>query len=300
MLSIIFVNYKCSSDILNCLNSIKKNDSNFYYYEIIIVDNASEDPGLEKIKQKFPGTVIVFARKNGGFAYGNNIGFDIASNNILFMLNPDTFVKDNSIQLLYKRLTSDPFVSMVGPLLLNPDGSNQSYVHPKTYPTIWNIFCERFFLNKLFPKSRLFNSYYQTYMKYNEERNVEQICGAAIMFKRDILHRIGKLDENYFMYFEESDWCKQAINKGGKLLYCPEATVYHKKGLTHPSKSRQKAIIFGTSLIYYLEKNSRFSYATSLIYAAGCCFRLLTINRLKIFFNNELLKTIIKRKLLKI
>lgn len=292
MLSIIIVNYKSSSDIHTCLKSIRDHDQCFADYEFIIVDNASNDKNFESLKQKFPNVKLIFAEKNGGFSYANNIGFNLASRNTILMLNPDTYVTDNSIQLLYKRLTNDPDLDMIGPLLLYPDGRNQSYFHPKSYPTFWKIFCERFFFHRLFSKSKLFNSYFQTYMKYDSERSVEQICGAAIMFKKTLLGKIGLLDEHFFMYFEESDWCYRAVGKGLKLLYYPCARIYHDEGLIQPEKSQRYAKIFGNSFLYYFKKNSHVSLLASIVYILGCCLRLITPNKSKQRYNFELIKAI--------
>ena len=294
MLSIIFVNYKSSSDINRCLKSIQDNDQYFADYEFIIVDNASDDKGLERLKRNFPNVRLVYAEKNGGFSYANNIGFNIASNDIIFMLNPDTYVDNNSIQLLYERLSNDAELDMIGPLLLYPDGRNQSYFHPKSYPTVWRIFCERFFFHRIFSKSKVFNSYFQTYMKYHSERYVEQICGAALMFKKTAIRKIGILDEHFFMYFEESDWCCRAVDKGLKLLYYPLAKIYHDEGLIQSDKSQHYAKIFSNSLLYYFRKNSHLSTLVSIIYVFGCCFRLITPNRSKQLYNWELIIAIIK------
>jgi GT2 family glycosyltransferase len=148
---------------------------------------------------------------------------------------------------------SDPEVDMIGPMLLFPDKTNQSYFNPKSYLTLWKLFCEQLYLFRLFPRIRIFNSYYRTYMDYNREAYVEQISGAALMFKKYILSRTGLMDDNYFMYHEESDFCYQAVKNGFRLLYYPQSKIIHVGGFTNDSKWHRKAIF--TSLKYYFKKN---------------------------------------------
>lgn len=268
MVSIIIVNYKSSRDIDTCLASIIEHERQYKKYEIIIVDNNSGDQNLPGLKKKYPFVTIIDAPKNGGFAYGNNIGIRAASHDIIFLLNPDTFIKANSIEKLYNRLSGDPGLDLIGPLLRYPDGRNQSYYLPKTYLTLWKMFCSEFNIYRLFPRSRVINSYYRTYMDYEKETYVEQISGAALMFKKRILDKTGLMDENYFLYFEESDFCLQAVKNGFRLLYYPGSTVFHVGGY---EKSSWQENIGITSLKYYFRKNFNVMapYAAVLIHRLG-------------------------------
>ncbi len=284
MLSIIIVNYKTSDDLDICLNSIKKSEPSFKKFEIIIVDNNSNDTGLEKIKKKYNFVKIIYASKNGGFAYGNNIGIKAAKGDVIFLLNPDTFVKDNSINKLYDKLRNSNY-SFIGPNVLYPDERNQSYFTPKSYLTTWKLFCEKLYLYRILKKIKKFNSYYQTYMNYNKERDVEEIAGSAFMFKKEVLNIIGFLDENYFMYFEESDYCYQAVKHKLKLLYYPEAKIYHVGGLISESNWQRSTRDYTFSFKYYFKKNfSILSY-----YMANCLFFLGSFLRfiLLLFIKNK-------------
>lgn len=285
MLSIIIVNYKTSKDISTCLESIVRHENRYREYEIIIVDNNSNDPGLEALGSGFSFIKIINAPKNGGFAYGNNIGIKHAAGDCILLLNPDTYLEDNGIEKLYERLNNDPGLDIIGPKLLNADHTNQSISAPKTYLTPWNLFCSQFYLNILFKKSRTFNSYYQTYMDYDAERFVEQVSGAVFMFKRRIIDTIGLLDENYFLYYEESDYCLQAVKNGFTLLYYPGSSVVH-TGHTSTSDIKEWSItIFIASFRYYFKKN--FSPAAAYISIAllflgssvRCIIYLLTFNK---------------------
>ena len=275
MLSIIFVNYNTSHQIETCLKSIEEFEKNYRDYEYIIIDNHSADIGLKKLNSRFPYLKIICAPKNGGFAYGNNLGIESAKGDILFLLNPDTCIKDNSIEKLLTKITLDNNLSFIGPQLLFPDGTNQSFFEPKSYLTLWRLFCERIFLHRIFKKFRLFNSYFKTYMNYNEPHYVEQLGGAALMFRRDVINKIGRMDETFFMYFEESDWCFRAVNADLKLLYYPEAKIIHEGGLIKEGNWERSSHDYLISFKYYFEKN----FGKGHYIVAYCLFLLGTLIR---------------------
>lgn len=256
MLSIIIVNYKTSAEIAVCLQSIVQHEKNFRKYEIVIVDNDSHDDGLENISRSYSFIKILRAPRNGGFAYANNIGINNSSGEYILLLNPDTYIQDNSIEKLYDRIRNDSSIDIIGPQLLNPDGTNQSLWTAKSYQTLWKLFCVEFFLNRLFRKSTIFNSYFQSYMEYNKEKRVEHVPGAAIMFRRELINKIGLLDEHYFMYFEESDFCLQAVKNGRRLLYYPGSRIIHTAGQSTSSGFSEKSNkYYIESFIYYYKKN---------------------------------------------
>lgn len=275
LLSIIIVNYKTSGDILRCIESIRHYEKNYKKYEFIIVDNNSDDPGLEKIKKTFKFAKIIYAPRNGGFAYGNNIGINNSSGDYIFLLNPDTYIGDNSIEKLLNRIATDSDVHIIGPKLLNTDGTNQSYILPKSYLTLWKLFCEQLYLHKVFKNIRLCNSYFRTYIDYDKENFVEQVSGAAFMFRRDIIDTIGLLDENYFMYFEESDYCLQAVKNGFKLLYYPASKITHTQAAG--TFSERAIRNFVNSFEHFFKKNFTHIvyYPAICIFLTGSLLRLL-------------------------
>jgi GT2 family glycosyltransferase len=240
------------------------------------VDNNSDDPGLKNIEGKFPFVKIIYAPKNGGFAYGNNIGIKASTRDCILLLNPDTYIEDNSIEKLYRRLQAGQDIHIIGPQLLFPDKRNQSFFHPKSYLTLWRLFCEKLFLHRIFKRIKIFNSYYRTYMDYGKEAYVEQLSGAAFMFKKNIIEKIGLLDEGYFMYFEESDYCLQAVRNGYKLLYYPQSKIIHREGLIAESNWERSSKDFMKSFKYYFKKNfSPFSYyGAILMYFLGSLIRV--------------------------
>ena len=275
MLSIIIVNYNSSKDIEVCLNSIVQFEPCYKEYEIIIVDNNSNDKGLKGIKNQFPFVKIIMAPENGGFAYGNNRGIETASGDYILLLNPDTYIKDNSIEKLYLRLLKGD-VQLIGPQLFGKNGTNDSYYSPKSFLTLWKLIGERFYFYKLFKPIKPFNSLFRTYMNYSKEQNVESIGGAALMFKKTILEKTGLLDERYFLYFEENDFCMQAHNAGFKLLYYPGSHVVHVGGTTSETGSDFAAMHRMKSFKKYFKKNFPLSYVPAhIVFFCGALLRVI-------------------------
>ncbi len=287
MLSIIIVNYNSSKDINYCLESIALHEAGYRQYEFIIVDNDSHDSGLESVKKSFPFVRIIEAERNGGFAYGNNIGLNACNGSHILLLNPDTYVCDDSIAKMHDVLLCRTDIDMIGPMLLFSDRRNQSYYLPKTYLTLWRLLCEQFYLHRIFPTIKIFNSYYQTYMDYGVEREVEQISGAAMMFRREVPEKIGPLDDNYFMYFEESDYCYRAVKQGFRLLYYPQSRIVHIGGLISESNWEWSTRHFINSFKYFFKKNHGLCdcYLAVLLHIIGsaCRFLILFIRKNKYY-----------------
>ncbi|MBI4651059.1 glycosyltransferase [Candidatus Desantisbacteria bacterium] len=158
MLSIIIVNYKTSGEIDFCLKSIMRFEPHYRDYEFIIIDNNSNDSELKNLKEKYPFVKIIYAPRNGGFAYGNNLGIKASQGEYILLLNPDTYIENNSIEKLYVKLKNSKDIFFAGPQLLNPDRSIQSYSGPKSYLTLWRLFCERLYLPRIFKRVHIFRN----------------------------------------------------------------------------------------------------------------------------------------------
>ncbi len=277
MLSIIYVNYKTSDDILTSLASIVKYEKKINEYEFIIVDNNSGDDGLVDIKKTYPFVEIINAPKNGGFAYGNNIGIKHSKEDIILLLNPDTYIHDNSIELMMNRLKDDPEIDIIGPSFFYADGSSQADIIPKSYLTLWKLFCEQFWLQRIFKKSKLFNSYLKTYIAPEKECFVKTVSGAAFMFKRSIIEKIGLMDETFFLYFEETDYCRRAHKNKLKMLYFPKSKITHTIGSSTKSVSETRVQNYLTSFKYYFKKNYKQIglYVSMATLFSGCLIRFI-------------------------
>lgn len=227
LLSVVVVSYN-TKDLLNtCLRSIK-HETKGIDFEVIVVDNASTDSSKDMLNREFPAIKTIFNPVNKGFAAANNQGILIASGDYLLLLNSDTEILDGAIQKTVHFVEKNREVAIVGCRLLNQDGTLQPSC--RSFPTVWNIFTETFFLYLLFKRTRLFGSYYMTWFNYDRLQEVDVVIGAFMMIRRAVIDQVGLLDESYFMYSEETDFCLRARRKGYRTYFFPNADVIHVGG----------------------------------------------------------------------
>jgi hypothetical protein len=193
--------------------------------EVIVVDNASSDGTQEMLQREFPTVRVLRNAENLGFAAANNRGLAIASGELLMLLNPDTEVQGKAVYDFVRFVKANPEVGIAGCRLVLPDGSTQQSV--RSFPSVWNVFCEISFLYRVFPKSKLFGRYYMSYFDYESSLNVDWVCGACIVFRRAVYETVGALDEQFFMYTEEMDYCFRAHKSGYQTWYFPGASIKH-------------------------------------------------------------------------
>jgi hypothetical protein len=248
-LSIIIVSYNVKELLINCINSIYSAIPQTINAEIIVVDNNSSDKSVEYIKEHFKTVSLIDNKFNAGFALGNNQGMQIAKGEVFFLLNPDTEVYPGAIEVLYKYITSNKHCSIVAPQLILADDSIQ--------PSAWknhsylDMVYETFFISKFY--NRL-NYRPEDYIKQME---VKTLSGAALIFRKELVEKIGDLDVQFF-WMEDIDFCYRA-QKIGKLVYLPSAKVRHFSGSSQ--KSNQKAAISNqiiSKLKYYRKHNGLF------------------------------------------
>lgn len=217
-ISIIVVNYKSKDKLINCLESISNSDLAGLNYEIIIVENASGDNLLDL--NKIIDFKLVISNINLGMGGGNNLGIKESKGEFILILNPDTILDPKAIKILFNYIKNNTDVYIVGPKLLNPDLSLQySCAH---FPRFWTPIFRRTFLGIFFKKHLdwfLLKDYSHDIIK-----EVDWMLGSCLLIKRE---GFSGFDERFFMYFEDIDICHQAWNRGGKVVYNPEAKVIH-------------------------------------------------------------------------
>lgn len=254
--SIVIVSYNTSRILDECIVSIKRETT--CLYEIIVVDNASADDSRRMLREKHPDVLLIENRDNAGFARANNQGFAIAQGKYFFMLNSDTVILDHAIDKLVEFMERSPDVGVCGPRNIGRDGKLQySCDH---FPSVWNTFCYYTNLGLLFPKSRLFNRCWMRYWDYGGPRDVERMTGCSLLIRSGLYRQLKGLDENFFMYFEETDFCFRAHNAGVRTTYFPQATIIHYGGESSKNCKDGKVIQtsstnFMDSQCYYFRKN---------------------------------------------
>ncbi|MBQ5662840.1 MAG: glycosyltransferase family 2 protein [Bacteroidaceae bacterium] len=226
-LSIVIVNYNVKYYLEQCLRSVDRAATNIKH-EILVVDNASEDGSMEYLKPRFPHVIWIESKENGGFSHANNIGFGRASGEYILMLNPDTIVTRKALEGCVKFMDGHPETGAAGVKMINKDGtfameSRRGIVKP------WVAFCKATGLCRRYPKSRLFGHYYMSYLDTEEISSIEMVSGACMLLRRATLDKVGTLDEDFFMYWEDSDLSYRILKSGYKNYYLPY-TIFHYKG----------------------------------------------------------------------
>ena len=195
--------------------------------EVIVVDNASTDgtPGL--VREKFPEARVI-EQENKGFGAGNNAGMRAASGRYYLLLNPDAWLTEGALEKLVAFADKHPEAAVVGPRLLNPDGSLQRSV--RGYPSPWRIATEYFFLRKLGPRTHALNAFFGEQFDHESTREAEYLFGACMLVRREAVDAVGGFDEDFFLMSEEVDWCYRFREAGWKVLFYPGAEVFHVVG----------------------------------------------------------------------
>ncbi len=221
-------------------------------FEIIVVDNASGDGTVEAVREQYPEVRVIANRENRGFTGGNNQALAEAQGEYLFLLNPDTEPHPGSIAALHQYLAEHPQVGIVGPKLRFGDGSIQS--SRRRFPTLATLFTESTIIQQWFPGLPLFGRFYLVDQPDDVPQQVDWLVGAAVFARRQVYDDIGGLDEGFFMYSEELDWCKRAVDAGWQVAYTPAAEIIHHEGKSSEQVVAARHIRFFSSRVRYTRK----------------------------------------------
>lgn len=262
-LSIIIVNYNVKEFLQNLIHSIYKATTNISS-EIIIVDNASDDGSEEFVREKFPDIKLFVNEKNLGFSKANNIGLKAAKGEYLLLLNPDTLVSENTFDELIKFFKSTTEAGLAGCKILNPDGTLQLACR-RSFPGPWTSFCKVTGLSALFPKSRIFARYNLTYLDENQTYEVDAISGSFMMFTREVYEKVGGLDEQFFMYGEDLDFCYRVQKAGYKVYYVNSTQIIHYKGESTKRSSLDETKFFYNAMHLFVRKHLSSSFLVEII-----------------------------------
>ncbi|OGS99433.1 MAG: glycosyl transferase family 2 [Gallionellales bacterium RIFCSPLOWO2_12_FULL_59_22] len=231
-ISVVIVNYNAGKILPECIASAQQQAG-----QIIVVDNASTDNSIAALRDAFPEVRIICNERNLGFAAACNLGAQIADGDHILFLNPDCILKANAIPILLAAVHGTDDTGMVGGLLTDPDGAEQSGGR-RAVPTPWRSFVKAFGFSALGDR---YPNLFSDFMLHKQPLpdhpvEVEAISGACMLARRDALEDVGLLDEGYFMHCEDLDWCMRFRQKGWKILFVPDAKMVHYKG--YCSKSR--------------------------------------------------------------
>jgi N-acetylglucosaminyl-diphospho-decaprenol L-rhamnosyltransferase len=220
--SVVVVTYNGLPWIERCLESVRSN-------ETIVVDHGSTDGTVELVRRRFPGARLI-EQENRGLGGGSNAGMRVASGDYFLLLNSDAWAVRDAVDRLVAFAEEHPDAGIVGPKLLNADGSLQRSV--RGFPTLWRLATEYFFLRKLAPHWGALNAFYAGGFAHDQVREAEFLMGACLLVRRQAADTVGLFDEDFFMFSEETDWCYRFRQAGWKVLFFPGAEFVHVGGAT--------------------------------------------------------------------
>ena len=261
--SVIIVNYNVRDFLHQSLLSLQKALKGIRS-EIFVVDNASDDGSAEMVRRRFPRIRLIANTANLGFAKANNIAIKKARGKFLLLINPDTIVQEDTIRVMVDFLQSHPDVGLAGCKILNPDGSFQPACR-RGFPTPWVAFTKIFGLSIVFPKSKLFGKYNLTYLNTEETYPVDAVSGSFMMVRKEICEHVGGLDESYFMYGEDLDWCYRIREAGWRIYYVHSTQIIHYKGESTRRSSLDEIRTFYNAMHLFVEKHFRSSRLFNII-----------------------------------
>ena len=247
--------------------------------EIIVVDNASNDGSPELVETSFPHVKLIKNKENLGFPKGNNVGMQASQGRYIYLLNSDIKVLDGCMDALADYMDHNPKVGMLGPRVLNGDMTHQSSC--RRNPTLWNNFCSAAGLAKLFPHSRLFSGEHMLYFKGDRTIEVDVLVGCFWVVRREAIDQFGMLDEGFFIYAEDVDWCKRCWGAGWRVVFYPGAQAIHYRGASTTKKDPVRfALTQQQSVLRYWKKHhgSLGRFAMSCVIFTNLFIRWLVAN----------------------
>ncbi len=246
LLSIIILNYNALTVLRDCLQSLeaygdwlKKN------CEVFVVDNASSDGSAQMVQQSFPWIKLIVSPENGGFAKGNNLALRKATGEYQLLLNPDTVVPQGALQSCLEFLKNHADCGVVTCKVVFPNGNIDMDCH-RGFPTPWASLTYFSGLEQLFKHNKFFGQYHLTQFNLNTTHEIDSAVGAFMMMPQKAIEEVGLLDEDYFFYGEDIDWCYRFKEKGWKVYYYPNVSIVHYKGYSSGIRQETKEISSAT------------------------------------------------------
>lgn len=260
-LSIIILNYKTEKLTAQTVDSVLatvKTEN----YEIYIVDNNSADGSLEHLMEKYAEDnriKFIANSENVGFAKGNNIAIKDSTSEYVLLLNSDTIVYEGTIDKCVEYMDNNEEVGAMGPKVVLEDGS-LDHACKRGFPTPSASLYYMLKLDKIFNNKEKYGKYDMTYLPIDEINEVDALTGAFMMVRRQVIDTVGTLDERFFMYAEDIDWCYRIKWAGWKIIYYPEVTMLHLKGKSGKKRKYRTIYQFHKTMLQFYDKNYKPSY----------------------------------------
>ena len=242
-LAILIVNFKARDLLQKCLFSLRDAITRAKTDEIVVwvVDNNSQDGSVEMVETFFPWVHLVTNHDNVGFAKANNQVLTKINSRFVLLLNPDTLVPPETLVFMVGFMDKYPKVGAATCRVELGDGQLDWASH-RGFPTPWAALTYFAGLEKLFPHSRLFGQYHLIYQDLKEIHEIDSPSGAFFLARREVIDEVGMLDEDYFMYGEDIDWAYRIKEAGWKIMYVPEVSIIHYKGISSGIKDHSREL----------------------------------------------------------
>jgi GT2 family glycosyltransferase len=242
LVSIITVNYNQTGYTLELLQSLQKNK--YKNLEVIVVDNGSKENPKPAIQSKYPGVKVILSQKNLGFAGGNNLGIDAASGKYLFFLNNDTEVSENTFEPLVRLFETTPDAGIASPKILYwNSGEKIQYVGSSK-------------INPYTGRNKRIGFKEKDHGQFDQLRVTALAHGAAMMVPRDVIDKVGRMPEVFFLYYEELDWCETIKGAGYRVFVVPESKIYHKESMSIGKNSTVKTFYMTRNRILFMRRHT--------------------------------------------
>jgi len=263
-LSIIIVNWNTKDLLIKCLESVYQTIKRIEM-EVFVVDNGSIDGSIAAAKERFPKVKFIQNEMNLGFARANNQALRLAKGRYLLLINPDTQMKNGAIERLISFMDGHPEAGGAGAQLLNSNGSKQNSI--ANFPSFSTELLNKSLLRWLFPKT-----FPGKERNYPEPIEVDSVIGACMIIRQDAIKQVGLMDEDYFLFLEETDWCYRIKKAGWKIYHVPQAEVYHFQGKGVEIEKKKAKVEYYRSRYHFFKKHrGRFQW---FILLTGLMIRL--------------------------
>jgi N-acetylglucosaminyl-diphospho-decaprenol L-rhamnosyltransferase len=250
-LSIVIVNWNVRDVLRRCLASVQA--QSIPGSEVFVVDNASSDGSVDMLRAEFPDVLVIENEDNAGFTRANNQAIRRSTGRYVLLLNPDTEVEAGALWTMLAYMDANPQVGVVGPQLQFADGSVQS--SRRRFPDLKTLFVESTILQRFSASSAIVRRYFMLDQPHDMTQEVDWVVGACLMVRRQVVEQVGLLDERFFMYSEETDWCLRIKKTGWCIVYLPLAHVIHHEARSSDQVVAAKHIHFQSSKVQYTRKH---------------------------------------------
>lgn len=273
-LSIVIVNYNTKKLTLECIKSIYTANI-LHDFEVIVVDNASSDDSVSAIKKLFPAVRIIKNQENVGFSKANNQAIYISNARYVLLLNSDTIVEKDTLSTIVEFMDVNQDIGAVGCEVNLPDGTLDKACH-RGFPTPEASFYYMMGLAQKYPTSPKYNSYHKSYLNMIEVHDIDCLVGAFMMVRKEVIEQVGLLDEEFFMYGEDIDWCFRIKEAGWRIVYNPTVSIVHYKGASSRKKPFKIVYEFHRAMYLFHKKHyaKKYNFFINSVVYTGITLKL--------------------------